>query len=354
MLRRRFVTKASYRPGEHQAASLRNPATSIDSPFVPPAFEPGLVWTCWQSESRVELADAAPPVDAPFRWFHLDLWDQRSARWIAEQADLPEEVQVQFLSSDEQPRVLAAKNAVALVLPDFQREFDREETERIGALHIAVRPGLMLTGRYHPLHTADIIRHRAARAKTLDAASALDLIVNSLADTVTSRTASVMSELLALEDQILADESAPDTRALVSLRRLTARLHRIAAGMFTSLFHAAENHKIAPEFRDVLSRAARRVQPVERDVVAAQGQLRLLREELDLQAGQQTNENVYLLSIITALVMPATLVTGFFGMNTGGMPLVNSGAGTFLATLIAILSSVASWLLLRTMGLIRR
>jgi Mg2+ and Co2+ transporter CorA len=42
-----------------------------------------------------------------------------------------------------------------------------------------------------------------------------------------------------------------------------------------------------------------------------------LRDELDLQAAQRTNENVYLLSVLTALMMPATLVTGFFGMNTG-------------------------------------
>lgn len=88
-------------------------------------------------------------------------------------------------------------------------------------------------------------------------------------------------------------------------------------------------------------------------MVAAQGQLRLLREELDLQSGQRTNENVYLLSVITALIMPATLVTSVFGMNTGGLPF-HGGAGTFMATVLAAGSSLATWLLLRRMGLVRR
>ena len=300
------------------------------------------------------LAENTPPSGAPFRWLHLDLWDQRTARWVAGQSALPPELQAMFLSSDEQPRMLSHKDALTLVLPDFQREFDRDETERIGALRVAVRPGLMLTGRHHPLHTPDVFRHRAAQAEGLTVEAALELVLNSLIDTLALRTASILSELLGLEDQILADESVPDTRALVTLRRLSARLHRMANGLRFVLFRAPEDPAVAATYGDVLTRMARRLQPIERDIAAGQGQLRLLREELDLQAGQQTNENVYLLSVITALIMPATLVTGFFGMNTGGMPFEKGSGGTFLATFVAIGWSVVTWLLLRTMGLIRR
>jgi len=302
----------------------------------------------------VVVAERQPPPEAGFRWLHLDLWDQRSARWIADHSGLPADVQALFLSNEEHPRVLGSRRAMALVLPDFQREFDRLETERIGALHIALRPGLMLTGRHHPLYTPDIFRHRAAQAEDLTVDSALALVLGTLADSLTARTASAMSELLALEDQVLADDHVPDTRALVTLRRLTARLHRMASGMHMALFRAIEDPAIDPTYRGWFEPVVRRLQPIERDVIAAQTQLRLLREELDLQAGQQTNENVYLLSVITALFMPATLVTGFFGMNTGGLPLSGGTSGTFLATIVASLSSLATWLLLRRLGLIRR
>ncbi|HWI85262.1 MAG TPA: CorA family divalent cation transporter [Sphingomonas sp.] len=300
------------------------------------------------------LADRQPPEDAGFRWLHLDLWDQRTARWIADKSGLPADLQDLFLSTDEQPRILGQKEVLALVLPDFQREFDRDETERIGALHVALAPGLMLTGRHHPLHTPDIFRHRAAQAEQLDPGRALELVLNSLIDTLATRTTGILSEMLALEDQILADEGTPDTRALVAMRRLTARLHRMANGIRFVLSRGTEDRLIAAIHGDLLTRATRRLLPIERDVAAAQQQLRLLREELDLQAGQQTSENVYLLSVITALIMPATLVTGFFGMNTGGMPFEKGAGGTLMATLLAIGCSIATWLLLRTMGLIRR
>jgi Mg2+ and Co2+ transporter CorA len=92
---------------------------------------------------------------------------------------------------------------------------------------------------------------------------------------------------------------------------------------------------------------------IETDIVAAQNQLKLLRDELDLQAAQRTNSNLYLLSILTALMMPTTLVTGFFGMNTGGLPFASHANGTLMATGVAIATGVLTWLLLRVMGLVR-
>jgi zinc transporter len=331
-------------------------AAPDDSPGLLSPFQPGVVWSCWEDPDadRVETGDYAPPAEARFRWLHLDLWDRRSVDWVTREGDLPQALRAMFLSSDEQPRAMVERGALALVLPDFQREFDREETEQLGALHLAIRHGLVLTGRHRPIHTPDIIRHRAMAAGRLDAAAALELVLSSLADTLAIRTASSMAELVAVEDQLLADEEAPDTRALVALRRMTARLHRMARGMHMALFRAAEDPAIDPAWAEALRRAIVRLQAIERDVVAAQGQLRLLREELDLQSGQRTNENVYLLSVITALIMPATLVTSVFGMNTGGLPLAHGAGGTFMATVLAAGSSLATWLLLRRMGLVRR
>jgi zinc transporter len=325
-----------------------------DAPDDLSPFQPGLVWSCWEGSDRIEGGESTPPADARFRWLHLDLWDRRTVDWVARESGLSTPSRGMFLASDEQPRAAVGPGTLVLVLPDFQREFDKEETEQVGALHLALREGLVLTGRHRPIHTPDIIRHRARAVERLDAAAALDLVLGSLADTLAIRTASVMADLVAVEDQLLADEEAPDTRALVALRRMTARLHRMARGMHMVLFRAVEDPAIEPAWAEPLRRGIARLQAIERDVVAAQGQLRLLREELDLQSGQRTNENVYLLSVITALIMPATLVTGLFGMYTGGLPLTQGATGTAMATILAAASSVATWLLLRRMGLVRR
>jgi Mg2+ and Co2+ transporter CorA len=153
---------------------------------------------------------------------------------------------------------------------------------------------------------------------------------------------------------VLADDQAPDTRDLIQARRRSAQLHRMIGGMRVLLQRMGNVEDIPAQLAPVARQFRERLFALDQDIVAGQNQLKLLRDELDLQAAQRTNANVYLLSILTALMMPATLVTGFFGMNTGGLPFAQGEHGTFLATIVALFSAVASWLLLRWMGLVRK
>lgn len=55
---------------------------------------------------------------------------------------------------------------------------------------------------------------------------------------------------------------------------------------------------------------------------------------------EKMNRIMFILTIISAIFMPLSLVTGFFGMNTGGLPLVNDPYGTVKATIIAIILEI--------------
>ena len=40
-----------------------------------------------------------------------------------------------------------------------------------------------------------------------------------------------------------------------------------------------------------------------------------------LKSSEQTNRSLHVLAIVTTVFLPATLVTGVFGMNVAGLPL---------------------------------
>ncbi len=50
---------------------------------------------------------------------------------------------------------------------------------------------------------------------------------------------------------------------------------------------------------------------------------------------ERMNKNVYYLTIISGVFLPLTLITGFFGMNTGGLPWVEDPNGTLKAVVFA-------------------
>jgi zinc transporter len=62
-----------------------------------------------------------------------------------------------------------------------------------------------------------------------------------------------------------------------------------------------------------------------------------------------TNRRLFTLSILTACLLPPTLVTGFFGMNTKDLPFQNSDGGTWYALVIALVAGAAAYWLLQRM-----
>lgn len=66
---------------------------------------------------------------------------------------------------------------------------------------------------------------------------------------------------------------------------------------------------------------------------------------------ERLNQNIYILSIISTIVLPLNLIVGFFGMNTGGLFLQNSAFGTLivLGIIIAVFALGALYYRLKTL-----
>lgn len=318
--------------------------------------QPGAVWCYSQTAQGVPKLDhREPSADLPFRWLHLNLADQRSLRWLDTQADLPAPLLSVMHGREGAPRFDVVGDAMAFTIHDFERDFGANISNRVGALHVLMRPGLLITGRTRPLRGADLVRARLEQSDPLDnAVDALSLLLDTYVEGMAGLVADLGTQLLEAETELMEHDHMPDSRELMSARRLSAQLHRMTVGLRATMQRMEREPRLPPAVCAIARDLLPRIVDMDTDIVAAQLHLRQLRDELDLQAAQRTNENVYLLSVLTALMMPATLVTGFFGMNTGGLPFAQGPSGTFMATLVALLAGALTWWLLRIMGLVRR
>lgn len=320
---------------------------------------PGLIWGLdFAGDGKaapVTLCDSERA--GTFRWLHLNLADHGTRHWIAKAEVLSPDISDLLLSPDTHQRALVDGETVGCVLHDFERDFDVADTERIGALRIALTPTLMLTTRLHPLRSADIARSRLERgggATIAGPAQALDLLVGAISANIADIARALSQNVQAAEDAFLDGHHVPGARDLIRIRRRLAQLHRLLTGMRGVFQRLEEDEELPEALLPTVEKLAQRLQSLDADILAVQGQLRLLRDEVDIQSAQRTNQNLYILSIITALMLPATLVTGIFGMNTGGMPLAGGAHGTFVATMIAAGAAGVTYWLLRWMGFMRR
>ena len=68
--------------------------------------------------------------------------------------------------------------------------------------------------------------------------------------------------------------------------------------------------------------------------------------EVVAKTAEQSNRRLEWLTIMTALFLPPTLITGVYGMNLKGLPLTDIEEGGLCALLICILSSAAAFRLI--------
>jgi Mg2+ and Co2+ transporter CorA len=319
------------------------------------AATPGLIWAFELGSGRAQPLEKCEEVDSGFRWYHLSLAHQGTASWINHLAALPDEIRELLLETDGHQRAMVDGDVVGCVIHDFEREFEPSEAPQVGALRFALLPNMMITTRLHPIRSADIVRQRLARGPGIgEPAEALDLLVGTITDGIAEVVREVGLVVQDAEDAFLDGRDPPTSRGMIEIRRRHAKAHRILEGL-RAVFRRLEADEDLPEaMLPTVERLSQRIYELGSDALAVQRQILQLREEIDMLVDQRTNQNLYLLSIMTALMLPATFITGLFGMNTGGFPWAQNTYGTFYATGLAFGCAAVTYLLLRMMGFMRR
>ena len=319
------------------------------------AAAPGLVWGFDLGAGEARPIDRCDGEARGFRWLHLSLAHQGTASWISRFEALPEDIRELLLSPDSHQHALVDAGAVGCVLHDFERDFEQTDVSQIGVLRFALTPALMITARLHPIRSADIVRHRLARCAGIDdPAEALELLIGTMADGIAAVLRDIGLSVQRAEDALLDGRDPPTARGLTDIRRRHAQVQRMLDGM-RAVFRRLEGDDDLPDSMvAVVEKLSQRIQSLGADAIGVQRQIRQLREEIDIQVDQRTNQNLYVLSIMTALLLPATFITGLFGMNTGGLPWAQAPHGTLLATLLAFAAAGATYVFLRWMGFMRR
>ncbi|HWU04639.1 MAG TPA: CorA family divalent cation transporter [Novosphingobium sp.] len=332
-----------------------------DTPFVP---APTVIWAFGFHEGHGHELDPATigapalddengPEDGAFVWMHLHLADHATIDWIERGAGLDDGLREMLLSTDEYQRAVVGEDWVGIVVHDLKREYQLKHTDEIGALHIAIGPRGIVTARKYPLGCGDIVRRRLlAGTRVASTGDALAVVVGAIVENLEQRLTQMSIEAQAVEDAVLAENARPGDGRLLKLRRSHAQLHRIVDGMHKVFLRLERDHDLPEALEEVTKNLAQRVLGLDSDLRALHGQLLLLRDEMEALGNQRINQNLYLLSVMTALMMPATLITGYFGMNTGDLPLIGHG-GSLFSSLAVGGSSLAAYLFLRARGFFR-
>ena len=144
--------------------------------------------------------------------------------------------------------------------------------------------------------------------------------------------------------------SAGSREEILEMRRESIRVTRDMAFNRTAMLELARGHPMllsADEF-DRFNRQIHRYAALVEDAQEYAEHCQFLLEELRAQVGEETNRNLYILTMFSVIFLPATLIASIWGMNVGGIPFSGSPNGFWVvAGLIAAVFTLVALVLFR-------
>jgi zinc transporter len=285
----------------------------------------------WQAPSDLAEVDAAA-ANADFVWVHLNLSDAAAHAWLRRRP-WPSDVIEMVAAPIQRGKLFITRNLVYGHLRDFRDQPDAVALQA-GSLSIVASAILLVTGRRIPLLSIEELRHRV-EARTVRPASPFGLITEffkALNDVGEGLLQEASERLRAMVSKVLRRDGVGYRADILELRRGSIEVARDMAYKRTAMLDLAREHTAlipADEF-DRLNQQIHRYAALVEDVQEFAEQCQFLLEELRAQVEEKTNRNLYILTIFSAIFLPATLIAGIWGMNVAGIPFSGSPNGFWL------------------------
>lgn len=284
-------------------------------------------------------------------WLHVDF----SRPDIADLLDselpvvLPDVVFDLLTDPETRPRAVPLDDGLMVALRGVNMN-PGENPDDMVSIRAWVSPHVIVTSRRRRLLAVQDIREKLDKGDgPTSPGNFLAQLVTNLADRIGAYVDRIEDALLEEEDTIANDQEAGQRRSLSRIRRQIANVRRFVAPQRDALekLHRYPAPWMSKEEVQELREEADRIARYVEDLDLARERSILLHEEYQGLVAQQQNSRMYVLSIVAAIFLPLTFVTGLLGMNVGGLPGVESNFGFAWSVAIMVVCAIVAALILR-------
>ena len=280
---------------------------------------------------------------------HLDLVHSDTRNWLNDKEAEFGAGGDAMLSQDSHPHVDWAADLLWGAVRDVHREVDTVG-EHADDLRFILGPRFLVTGRRRPMQSAHALKRKVETGAVYESSADLfEALLTEIAEAigrVSDRTAQSLEEI---EDRVLAEPVHDDRTALLNLRREIARYGRLAASLRSVIGRLDQTSAahLPAHCRGLTASLSQRVASLNGDIHYLAEHARMLNDEMSAQVSGRANRHLFTLTVLTTLLLPPSLVTGYFGMNTKNLLFADSDYGTLYATLIGVAASLCVYLIMR-------
>ena len=323
-------------PAPSVLASLGESADGVLSAWLFPPDRPAVPLRLGEIEQARESGGGV-------LWVHLNSAAAPAKQWLAHCRHLPEPIREALLDTDPRTRLEPLGDGILGVIGDTAAGADPDPW-RLSSLHFYVDRGWLISTRRRPVSCASKLGREIRSGTTVrSAAELLVWLLNLAADSVSARALELARDTDRTEDEVLAGHTTVSRERLGKARRRATRLRRQVALRTRAIdrLRARLPSWVEENDRFELLNALDRMETLVDELQAVEQREASLEAEVAARLTEETNRNLYILSVVTVIFLPMTLITGIFGMNVAGLPgLQDPGAFWWVMLAMAVVPAV--------------
>lgn len=307
------------------------PIDALIDPLVIPTDGVVFAWELDGQQSReipLDQVDASLGDQSKSIWLHLNLSNARIQRWLKQTPQIPDSLKEAILDQVSRSRMETIEefgDGLMMVMNDFRIGLTHsEDDEETGTLWAIMTPRLMLSLRAHPLMTTDTLRYllRQKRIAPNNVVSLYHEIIEERASHLRRRTDQLSDQMDSLEEILIKGDNLPEHETLGKLRITCSRLRRHYAPELTALRRLLRRKPtwFTEDDTDQLREQIDLLSFLVDEVNNLYERAKVLQDELSAHVAEFNAKNLQVLSVMTVIFLPMTLVTGVMGMNMGDLP----------------------------------
>jgi zinc transporter len=284
-------------------------------------------------------------------WLHLDLNGEQCRRWLVEDSSLDPIVLDALMAEETRPRTVHAGSGLIVILRGVNLN-PGSDPEDMVSLRVWIEDRRVITIRKRAVMAVRDINDRIEAG--LGPRSSSEFLVE-LAARLIERMAPIIEELDDqaddLEDQLVEGGSREIRHGLRDLRRTAIALRRYLSPQRDSMvrLQSEDTPWLEPRQRSRIREVTDRLIHYVEDLDEVRDRAAVVQDELMNRLSEQMNRNMYLLSLVAAVMLPLGFLTGLLGINVGGIPLAESSMGFLIVCGLLAVIVVIEVLVLRRM-----
>ncbi len=317
----------------------------------PPASETDGLICAYRLDGRgggqpLDWADVDASADSDdLLWIHLHFTHPRARRWLAERARIDPIVVDALLAEDSRPRSVEIENGLLTTFRGVNMNPGADPEDMV-SIRIWFEPRRIISTRRRRLLSVKGMRDAIDAGKgPVSPTDFLLRLVDALGDRIEPVIEQLDEDIEAAEQLFDDQDSNSYHHKFADLRRQTARIRRYLAPQRDGLERLSRQTggMLSDDDRLSLREQADRLTRYLEDLDLVRERAMVAQEELQARLAQVQNQRIYVLSIVAAVFLPLTFITGLMGMNVAGLP------GTqhpFAFSLLVIMMAAAAAVLL--------